>query len=455
MEDVVLSEAVQASFVPWWSMVPFAIMLIMIAVGPLFAEKWWSKNSHKLFVSLLLSVPSAVFMVKNGMAGRLEHQILFDYIPFVVLLLTLYVVTGGICIRGTVKPTSGVNAAVLAVGYCAASLIGTTGASMLMIRPLIEINKKRQHKVHIFLFFIALVSNCGGLLTPLGDPPLFMLYLRGASFTWFLTMFPKWLFVGAVLLVLFYVADRFFYSGKESPEAFELPARKIPIRIRGSRNVWLLVAVVASVAFLNPGFIPQMAEADAPLWLKFIRETVLLLITFISYYTTKKRVRYDENKFSWEPIGEVCALFLGIFITMTPALVYLESADMNLEHPWQFFFLTGALSSFLDNTPTAVAFYSVAAGMPVSLAASSAGVSEGVFMGQSLVAGVPELILQAISMGAVFFGALTYIGNGPNFMVKSLAEKAGVKMPSFFAYIFKFSLIVLLPLYVLMFFIFF
>ncbi len=438
-------------------MIPFVLMLLMIAIGPLFAEKWWGKNSHKLTLALVLGVPVAVFMVRHGMAQRLEEQLLFDYVPFVVLLVTLYVVTGGIRLCGSIKPTPEINTEFLALGYCMASFLGTTGAAMLFIRPLLDVNLKRRYKVHTILFFIALVANCGGLLTPLGDPPLFMLYLRGASFGWFFSLLPQWLFVGLSLLIIYYLLDKFHYSRKEDPSAFELPEAVEPIRIRGSRNCWLLLIVIAAVAFINKGFIPQMGEADAPIWLKYLREIVLLSVAVLSYRGTSPRVRFVLNKFSWSPILEVCVLFLGIFTTMSPVLVYMEqqAANLGLTKPWQFYFATGALSSVLDNTPTAVAFYSLASGLQEAVAAANAGVSQGPFMGLNYVAGVHDVLLAAISIGAVFFGAMTYIGNGPNLMVKSIAESRGVKMPSFFAYIFKFSLLVLLPLYVLLYFIFF
>ncbi|MGN0191109.1 MAG: sodium:proton antiporter [Candidatus Cryptobacteroides sp.] len=455
--NVVLLNAGSASQIPLWSMIPFVLMLLMIAIGPLFAERWWGKNSHKLTVALVLGVPVAVFMINNGMTERLEEQLLFDYVPFVVLLVTLYVVTGGIRLCGSIRPTPEINTELLALGYVMASFLGTTGASMLFIRPLLDINAKRQYKVHTILFFIALVANCGGLLTPLGDPPLFMLYLRGASFGWFLSMLPQWLFTGLVLLSIYYLVDKFHYSRKEDKASFELPDKVEPIRIRGSRNCVLLLIVIVAVAFINKGFIPRMADPDAPLWIKYLREIVLVSVAILSYRGTSPRVRFVLNRFSWAPILEVCVLFLGIFTTMSPALAFMEqkASSLGITQPWQFYFSTGALSSVLDNTPTAVAFYSLASGLQESLAAATAGISSGSFMGLHFVAGVPEVLLRAISIGSVFFGAMTYIGNGPNLMVKSIAESRGVKMPSFFGYILKFSLIVLLPLYIMLYFIFF
>jgi Na+/H+ antiporter NhaD/arsenite permease-like protein len=320
--------------------------------------------------------------------------------------------------------------------------MGTTGAAMLLIRPLLTTNQQREHKVHTVLFFIALVANCGGLLTPLGDPPLFMLFLRGAEFTWFASLFPQWLLTGCVLLLIYFALDTYYYK-KEHWTSLSADAREHqPLTIQGKTNLIYLVGVILSVAFIHAGTIPQMANASSPLWIRYLREIVLLVLMLLSLYTTKHHVRYELNHYSWAPINEVAVLFLGIFVTMTPALAYLNdnAATLGLSHTWQFYYATGALSSFLDNTPTAVAFHSVASGLtPDQMAA----------FGTNMVAGIPELLLQAICLGAVFFGAMTYIGNGPNFMVKAIAEENGVKMPSFFGYMFKFSLIVLLPIYIL------
>jgi Na+/H+ antiporter NhaD/arsenite permease-like protein len=426
-----------------WSMIPFGLMLLIIAVAPLIVAEWWDKNRHKLAVSLLLAIPTAVCLVMGGMAKELEHQLLSDYIPFIILLLALYVITGGIHLSGDIKAKPWVNTAFLALGWFLASIMGTTGAAMLLIRPLLTTNQQREHKVHTVLFFIALVANCGGLLTPLGDPPLFMLFLRGAEFSWFASLFPQWLFIGAILLLLYFITDSFFYK-KEHWTAISADAREHqPLRVQGKTNLVYLLFVILTVAFVHPGVIPQMADAQAHFWIKYLRELILVLLTLMSLHTTKRQVRYKLNKFSWAPINEVAVLFFGIFVTMTPALAYLNAnaATLGLSHTWQFFYATGALSSFLDNTPTAVALHSVASGLtPDQLA----------MFGNNIVAGIPEVLLQAICLGAVLFGAMTYIGNGPNFMVKAIAEESGVKMPSFFGYMFKFSLIVLLPVYILM-----
>ena len=442
-----------------WSMIPFGIMLLMIAIGPLIAEHWWEKNRNKLIVSLFLGVPVAICLIIGGMEHDLEHQIIFDYVPFIVLLLSLFVVTGGIHLSGDIKAKPIVNTLFLGIGWLLASIMGTTGAAMLLIRPLITTNQQRKHVVHTILFFIALVANCGGLLTPLGDPPLFMLFLRGASFTWFMSMFVEWLFVGVILLIIYFALDTYYYN-KEHWTALSADSREhTPIRLGGKINFIYLVGIILSVAFINVGYIPQMGAEDAPIWLKFLREIVLLSLMGLSLYTTPKKVRYDLNKYTWEPIIEVAVLFLGIFTTMTPALAFLKAhaAELGLQSAGQFYYATGLLSSFLDNTPTAVAFHGVASGLPESLAAAAANAADlmpgqyftGMFENTSFVAGIPEIMLKAISLGAVMFGAMTYIGNGPNFMVKAIAEESGIKMPSFFGYMFKFSLIVLLPIYIL------
>ena len=425
-----------------WSMIPFGLMLLVIAIAPLIVAEWWDKNKHKLAVSLLLAIPTAVCLVMGGMAKELEHQLLADYVPFLVLLMALYVITGGIHLSGDIKAKPWINTSFLALGWFLASIMGTTGAAMLLIRPLLSTNQQRMHKVHTVLFFIALVANCGGLLTPLGDPPLFMLFLRGAEFGWFASLFPQWLFTGAVLLLIYFVLDSYYYK-KEHWTALSADAREQqPLKIQGKTNLVYLVGVILSVAFIHSGTIPQMANANSPLWIRYMREIVLLLLMMMSLYTTKKHVRYDLNKYSWAPINEVAVLFFGIFVTMTPALAFLNenASALGFNHTWQFYYATGALSSFLDNTPTAVAFHSVATGLTAEQVTSFGG---------NIVAGIPEVLLQAICLGAVFFGAMTYIGNGPNFMVKAIAEENGIKMPSFFGYMFRFSLIVLLPVYIL------
>jgi Na+/H+ antiporter NhaD/arsenite permease-like protein len=429
--------------IPFWILLPFVAMLLCIAIAPLIAEKEWEKNLNKFAVSMVLGSVVAIWMVANNNAEnefthKLVHQMVFDYVPFILLLTALFVVTGGIHVKGDIQATPKVNTLILAIGFVLASLMGTTGAAMLLIRPLLATNSQRKYTTHTVLFFIALVANTGGLLTPLGDPPLFLLYLRGAEFTWFLSLLPIWAFVGISLLVIYFLLDTYYYTKREALEHLMHDAREQePIRIDGNINFLWLACVVASVMFINSGYIPAMGEEHAPIYIKLLREIVLVAIIFLSLYTTKKQVR-EANHYSWSPIIEVAVLFVGIFATMTPALIYLNAnaANLGLTQPWQFYYSAGTLSSFLDNAPTAVAFHSVATGLPMT---------EGVPM----VAGVQEVLLKAIATASVFFGAMTYIGNGPNFMVKAIAEESGLRMPSFFGYMFKFSLVVLLPLYII------
>lgn len=420
-----------------WAMIPFAMMLLSIAVMPLAAEKWWHSNLHKLYVSFALAIAAGIYLAVNGMGAELLHQMLYDYMPFIVLLGALFIVTGGIRIEGNVAATPAANVSVLCSGFVLASFMGTTGAAMLLIRRLIEINKRRTYKTHTILFFIALVANCGGILTPLGDPPLFLLYLRGADFFWFMNLAPQWLFAGGMLMLIYYFTDRYYYA-KEPAEARLKPAKgSSKIRIVGKRNILLLVGIVLTVSLVNHSYIPAMGDPEAPVFMRFLREIVLVIIAVASLAVTGRGIR-RANNFSWEPITEVAVLFVGIFATMTPALIYLNAnaASLGLTHPWHFFYGTGALSQFLDNAPTALAFHTVATGLPH-------------VDGVRYIADVPEPLLAAISLGAVFFGAMTYIGNGPNFMVKSIAEQSDIRMPSFFGYMAKFSLIILLPVYVL------
>lgn len=439
---------------PAWAMIPFGIMLLMIAIAPMIAEKWWEKNLNKLIVSVVLGLPIAIFMVVNGLSEELIDTIFFDYVPFIILLLSLFVITGGIHLSGDIKAKPWVNTLFLAIGFVLASVMGTTGAAMLLIRPVLATNQQRSHKVHTVLFFIALVANCGGLMTPLGDPPLFMLFLRGASFTWFSSMWAEWLLTGVILLVLYFLADTYYYR-KEPWQNLSADSREQEsLRLTGSINFLWLIGIVAAVAFLNAGTIPAMGAEDAPLYLKYLREIAMIILMVLSLVTTPRKVRYEDNKYTWAPILEVAALFLGIFTTMAPALIYLKenAAALGLSEVWHFYYATGLLSSFLDNTPTAVAFHGLASGLPEALDAAASGMlihGDGVFNGTNFVAGVPELLLKAISIGAVFFGSMTYIGNGPNFMVKAIAEEDGISMPSFFGYMLKFSLIILLPVYIL------
>jgi Na+/H+ antiporter NhaD/arsenite permease-like protein len=424
--------------IPLWAIIPFVLMLLMIAVGPLLFHHWWEKNKNKLIISMALGIPTAIWLISRDLTHALQHQLLFDYVPFIVLLGSLFVITGGIHLRGDIQAKPWINTVFLLIGAVLASLMGTTGAAMLLIRPVIKTNSERKYKVHTILFFIAIVANCGGLLTPLGDPPLFLLYLRGAEFTWFAHMLPEWAFVNGMLLIIYFIVDSYFYK-KEPLENIRFDRTNIePIKLKGNLNFLWLVGIVASVAFINGQYVEAIHENHN---LGFLREGAMVLMAVLSLVFTSKKLR-EANKFTWVPITEVAFLFIGIFITMIPALLYL-SANANsfgLTTPEHFYYATGTLSAFLDNAPTAVSFHNLAIGMNQGAVA---------IVGEGFVAGVPELLLTAISLGAVFFGAMTYIGNGPNFMVKAIAEENKIEMPGFFGYMIKFSLIVLLPLYII------
>lgn len=421
--------------IPTWMLIPFAVQLLCIAVLPLTKlEEWWEHNLHKLYVSLLLGIPVGAWLVMHGMGHELEHQMIYDYVPFILLLMALFVTTGGICIKGDLKATPLTNTTILAIGFLLASFMGTTGAAMLLIRLMIQTISQRKYTTHTILFFIAIIANCGGLLTPLGDPPLFLLFQKGAEFTWFFSLIPEWLTAGVLLLGTYFLLDSYWYK-KESKDALAADhAEQVKVTATGLINIIWLLCVIASTMFINPKYIPAMGEHDAPFYLKLLREWVFIAIIIASMLTTKKKVREDNN-FSWTPILEVACVFVGIFATMTPALMYLGAMKTDIQQvlsePWQYLYCTGALSAFLDNAPTAMVFNSMAPENP-------------------LVSGLAsDAFLKCISIGAVFFGALTYIGNGPNFMVKSIAEQSGIRMPSFFGYMIKFSLVVCLPIYII------
>lgn len=421
--------------VPIYLTIPFVLILLCIAIMPIFFEKFWESNRNKLIVSVLLSLPVLGWFAMKGGISHIEETMLYDYIPFIILLGALFVITGGILIEAHVHPKPIVNTIILAIGAVLASFLGTTGAAMLLIRPIMKINEKREHKVHIILFFIGIIANCGGLLTPLGDPPLFMMYLRGADFFWFMKLLPEWALANGLLLLIFYISD----SRKFKREHHEIQHPDIKatnkVKITGGINFLWLAGVVFAVANLNSS---NYSFIQAGQFSSYIREAFILLMLILSLVLTKKEIRH-RNKFEWGPITEVAYLFLGIFITMVPCLLYLKNnaATIGVTLPYQFYYASGALSSFLDNTPTAVTFHSLALGLGTPAA------------GTVMAAGIPEIILKAVSIGSVFFGSMTYIGNGPNFMVKSIAESHGIKMPHFFAYMYKFSIIVLLPIYIL------
>jgi len=402
------------SALPLYTVLPFILMLLAIAVLPLSTPHWWEQNRNKLLVASVLGLPILVLY-----AGRQPEALLRmgeEYLSFIVLLAGLYVISGGVLLRGDLVATPLTNTGFLAVGSVLASFVGTTGASMLLIRPLLQTNRERTRVKHTVVFFIFTVSNVGGMLTPLGDPPLFLGYLQGVPFTWTFRLWPYWLLMTGLLLAAYFVWDSTQYAREPISAIRRDRAQREPLRIRGAINALWLAGVVLAVAFLREP----------------VREIAILALAGISLWRTPREIR-RANGFTSYPITEVAVLFFGIFLTMIPALelLRLRGAELGVTHPWQFFWATGVLSSFLDNAPTYLAFLALGQGLGLA----------------NEVVGVPHTILVAISVGAVAMGANTYIGNAPNFMVKSIAEEAKVKMPSFFGYM-LYSGLALFPLFV-------
>jgi len=409
------------SLLPAYAVLPFVLMLLLIAMLPLWVPRWWESNRNKLLVACAVSAPIlGLYLMRDPRALARTAE---EYVSFIILLAGLYVVAGGVLLRGDLVAATGTNVAFLGAGFVLASLIGTTGASMLLIRPLLQTNQQRTRVKHTVIFFIFLVSNIGGMLTPLGDPPLFLGHLHGVPFTWTLRLWPHWLVMGGTLLVVYFVWDTIQYA-REPAAAVRRDRQALePLRVSGAINALWLVGVVAAVALL---------QAPA-------REAAIVALGAMSLWTTPRSIR-RANGFTAHPMVEVAVLFLGIFATMMPALdlLRLRGGELGVRQPWQFFWASGALSSFLDNAPTYLVFLTLA---------QSLGLSQE-------VVGVPDAVLAAISAGAVAMGANTYIGNAPNFMVKSVAEEARVAMPSFLGYM-VYSGLILLPLFALVTLIFF
>jgi Na+/H+ antiporter NhaD/arsenite permease-like protein len=400
---------------PVYTIVPFVAMLLAVAVCPLWAPHWWEANRNKGLASAALGAPIlALYAVRDPHA---LVDVTLDYVPFIILLSGLYVISGGILLRGDLVAVPIVNTGFLALGGVIASFVGTTGASMLLIRALLQTNRERTRVRHTIVFFIFIVSNIGGMLTPLGDPPLFLGYLEGVPFTWTFRLLPHWAVMLAVLLAAYFAYDSVQYT-REPLRAIRRDRAEVePLRIDGLLNIVWLGGVVLAVAFLA-----------AP-W----RELMIVGLAVGSLRATPSRIR-RANGFTAGPMVEVAVLFAGIFVTMVPALelLHLRGGELGVREPWHFFWATGLLSSFLDNAPTYLTFLALGQGLRLP----------------GDVAGVPGAILAAISVGSVAMGANTYIGNAPNFMVKAIAEEAGVKMPSFFGYM-VYSGAILIPLFVL------
>ncbi|HXR56586.1 MAG TPA: sodium:proton antiporter [Casimicrobiaceae bacterium] len=438
-----------AALSPLWT-VPFAGVLLSIALIPVTAPGFWHRHFGKTtaFWIAAFLVPFTVYYGPSAAAHELVHALLVEYVPFIVLLFALFTVSGGIHVRGNLHGSASLNTRLLALGTLLASVMGTTGAAMLLIRPLLRANDDRRHRAHVVVFFIFLVANVGGALTPLGDPPLFLGFLKGVDFFWTTrAMLLPTLTASGLLLVLFYVIDRWCWRR----ETEERPARRDPtpdrpLAVDGKVNFVLLAGVVALV-LVSGVWKPDRSVVIYGTTVELssvVRDVGLLAIAWASLRLTPPRIRH-ANEFDFGPIVEVAKLFAGIFVTIAPAIAMLRAGRDGLLAPLfalmthadgtpndaLYFWMTGALSSFLDNAPTYLVFFTLAGGDAAQLAGPLAST------------------LVALSAGAVFMGANTYIGNAPNFMVKSIAEARGVKMPSFFGYL-GWSLLVLMPVYALL-----
>ncbi|RZL67260.1 MAG: sodium:proton antiporter [Variovorax sp.] len=442
-----------AALSPLWG-VPFAGLLLSIALMPLVLPSFWHHHYGKVALawSLAFLLPFGATYGAALAGEQLVHAALAEYVPFIILLTALFTVAGGIHIRGNLHGAPGLNVAILAIGAVLASFMGTTGASMLLIRPLIRANDNRVHKAHVVVFFIFIVSNIGGSLTPLGDPPLFLGFLKGVEFFWTAkNILPDTLFMLAALLAIFYVVDTWFYRREGVLPVDPTPDTHPGIRFEGARNFWLLGGIIFFVLLSGVWKSPiEFDVAGTHVGLPgIVRDIGLIAITLLSLKITAPKVHAD-NQFEWGPMLEVAKLFAGIFLTIIPVIAMLKAGTAGpfgavvsavtrpdgQPDPAMYFWATGILSSFLDNAPTYLVFFNTAGGDPAALMTTFA------------------TTLAAISAGAVFMGANTYIGNAPNLMVKAIAESRGVKMPSFFGYM-AWSGAILVPLFVVATFIFF
>lgn len=433
--------------------IPFAGLLLSIAVMPLIKGEWWESHQPLVvgFWILLMLVPFAFVYGPHKAAETVLECTVNDYLTFIVLLFGLFCVSGNITMEGDFAGSPRINVGLLALGTLLASCIGTTGASMLMVRPVIKMNSWRKRKSHIMVFFIFMVSNMGGCLTPIGDPPLLMGFMRGVPFFWSMHLFPVLIFNMAILLFVFYHLDKWAYR-KDIARGRKPDISKpgTEFSIDGLHNIVFLIMIVAAV--ILSGVLPGMSAfqdaagnvrgihifGEVTLTFPAMIEIVLILLAaWLSFRTTKSEIR-RRNHFTWGAIKEVAVLFIGIFITMQPALMLLKAVgpELGVTEPFQMFWATGTLSSFLDNTPTYLVFLTTA---------GTLGFTQGI---ATSLGTVPQKVLSAVSCGAVFMGANTYIGNAPNFMVKSISDENGVNMPSFFGYM-LWSLVFLVPVFVI------
>ena len=435
---------------PLWSVLPFAGILLSIALFPLMAPRFWHRNYPKvsLFWALVFGVPF-LLVYRTSAWHEVLHIYLVDYIPFIILLWGLFAVSGGLVLRGTMAGTPGVNTAFLLLGTLIASWTGTTGAAMLLIRPLLRANAARRHKVHVVVFFIFLVANIGGSLTPLGDPPLFLGFLHGVPFFWTLRLLPMMGAASVVLLAAFYAMDRHYFRKEPDGVLVKKEEPESPLRLDGWYNLIFLAGILGAV--LLSGFWHAGSVVILGVHLEIqglVRDAVIVVMALLSVWTTRRSLR-EDNGFTWEPMREVAVLFAGIFATIIPALAILKAGEgghmaflvASVREPWEYFWASGGLSSFLDNAPTYLTFFNMQIGR------FSPGLPEPQAVAQLIHA--HARFLEAVATGAVFMGANTYIGNAPNFMVRAIAEEAGVDMPSFFGYLFKWAVPILLPLFAL------
>lgn len=440
---------------PLWSCIPFAGMLLSIALCPLLMPDFWHHHFGKIsaFWAAILGIPFLT-VFKGDALYEVLHIILADYVPFIILLWSLYTVSGGILLRGKLRGTPLVNLVILIIGTLLASWMGTTGAAMLLIRPFLRANNYRKNRTFMVVFFIFLVANVGGSLTPLGDPPLFLGFLHGVSFFWTFNILPHMLLVVIILLVIYFILDTYHYR-KEGVTAPDDDDVKQPLKLEGIHNFIFLAGIVGAVlmsGIVDWGDVNTFGVHRAVQ--DWVRDLLLIVMGILSLVTIQVSLR-EDNDFTWFPIVEVAYLFIGIFITMIPCLLILKAGSQGalaflvngVTQPFHYFWVTGTLSSFLDNAPTYLTFFNTALG------SFYAGMTEAEAV--PLLMTESAIYLKAISAGAVFFGACSYIGNAPNFMVRSISEEAGTPMPSFFGYIVKYSLIYLIPTFVVVHLVFF
>jgi Na+/H+ antiporter NhaD/arsenite permease-like protein len=454
------THASPVGLLPLWTAIPFAGILLSIALGPLVAPHFWHKHFPKVsaFWALLFAIPFLIWNSSEAI-GEILHIYLLDYIPFIILLWGLFTISGGIYVGGSMRGSPKVNFILLLIGTFLASLIGTTGAAMVLIRPLLRANDWRRNKVHLVIFFIFLVANIGGSLTPLGDPPLFLGFLHGVPFFWVTTgLIKEMLLAVALILIVFFVVDTYFYRKEENPPTDDGTGGGV--NIQGWHNSFFLLGVMAAVILsgsIDLGSVTVYSGGSHPVivpWQNWLKDILIIAMGILSLRTTSKALR-EKNGFSWFPIQEVAYLFAGIFMTIIPALAILKAGSEGelawltnaIVGPTRMFWATGILSSFLDNAPTYLTFFNAALGDLGKTEAEIPGMLG--YLGEELKNNVFIQNLTAISAGAVFMGAVTYIGNAPNFMVKAIAEESGIPMPSFFGYMLKWSVPILMPIFVI------